>query len=115
MDQVMQGRSLDLTPYLALIAQELPRGCVTYIKNEYSGRYERGYDPKARRPLADLCRYLLKAKGVQSIRIHCPDPDLQATVSIFPAEGWPVYSFPVQDFMNAEALILREKSKPAQA
>lgn len=111
----MQARALDLTPYLALIAQELPRGAmVDTLAGHRAGfntprRLE--YDPKARRPLADLCRHLLKAKGVQRVSMQCPGPDLQATVSIFPASGWPVYSFPAQDFLDCESIILREKRK----
>jgi hypothetical protein len=110
----MQARTLDLTPYLALVSSELPRGVMVEKISPALGRVVE-YDKKARRPLADLCRHLLKAKGVRSVRMQCPDPSLCCTVSIFPAEGWPVYSFPAQDFLACEALILKEKKKPASS
>ena len=105
--------SLDITEHLHLICQELPRGVLVMVKGE-SGIWRQELNKKEKRMLARVCGLLWKAKDVSRVVLILEE--WQAKTQIFtydqnyPAQDWPLYTFPVQDYRNAESLILRARS-----
>jgi hypothetical protein len=101
--------TLDITEHLQLICQELPRGVLVMVK----GRLE--LNKKEKRLLAKVCGLLVKSRDVSKVLLILEEKG-QAKTQIFtydqnyPAQDWPLYTFPVQDYRNAESLILRARS-----
>ena len=106
--------TLDITEHLHLICQELPRG-VLGMTNAGSGIWRQAFNKKEKRLLAKVCGLLVKSRDVSKVLLILEEKG-QAKTQIFtydqnyPAQDWPLYTFPVQDYRNAESLILRARS-----